>query len=401
MAPEGPEPDAGERAAPAGGSALSGLGPPTAAGRRGRVLTLAHHLGSVGGTESAQLAIFEGLARRGWAVHLVYVSAGDYFGRWRALAETLTRVRATLPARGAPVASTLGTLHTALAGLRPRPEVVYVHNAGDVPVALAVAAATRAPLVTHLHLPPPTRQPGWLNALLGRSAAVLAPSQDTAGRWVDVAHLDRARLSVVPLGIDVERFSPLDDDERRRVRAGIGVGAGEPMILYAGRLERIKGAHFLLEAQGRLAQPAHVVFCGAARDPAYLGELHAAAAGRPVSFLGRRADVAELMAAADLVVAPSNWLETQGLVISEAMACGTPVVASDVGGFGATMRGFPDQLVPPADPAALAEALGRYLPWRRTDPGLGGRSRAWVVEHLSAEHSLEAIDGVLTAARRR
>ena len=64
-----------------------------------RVLTVADHLGSVGGTESAQLEIFRGLARRGWEVHLLYVSRGDYWPQWDALAATTTKIGASLPSR--------------------------------------------------------------------------------------------------------------------------------------------------------------------------------------------------------------------------------------------------------------------------------------------------------------
>ena len=366
---------------------------------RHRLVTVAGHLGSIGGTESAQLAIFTELAARGWEIHLLYASRGDYWARWKELAATTTQIRASLPSPSAPVASTLGVIHGALAGISARPQAVYVHNAGDVPLALSVAAAARSGVVTYLHLPPPSRQPGWLDRLLRHASAVITPSQDTAVRWIKGAHLEPARVHVIPLGIDVERFVPLDAAGRGEVRSAIGVGEDETMVLYVGRVERIKGAHFLLEAVGTLASPVHVVVCGAAHDEAYLDEL-VAMDGR-TTFLGRRTDVAALMAAADLVAMPSNWLETQGLVIGEAMACGTPVVASDVGGLSATLRAFPDQLVPPADPGRLAAAIDQLGPWRRTEPDLGARSRRWVVEHLSLGASVDAIEAVLDGARRR
>ncbi len=364
-----------------------------------RLVTVAGHLGSVGGTEAAQLAIFTELAGRGWEIHLLYASRGDYWARWEELATTTTQIRASLPSPSAPVASTLGTIHGALAGIRARPQAVYVHNAGDVPLALSVATATRSAVVAHLHLPPPSRQPGWLDRLLRHVGAVITPSPDTAARWIEGAALDPTRVRVVPLGIDVDRFVPLGPAERGEVRSAIGVDEDETMILYVGRVERIKGAHFLLEAVETLADPVHVVVCGAANDQAYLDEL-AAMDGR-TTFLGRRSDVPALMAAADLVAMPSNWLETQGLVIGEAMACGTPVVASDVGGLSATLRGFPHQLVPPADPGRLAAAIDRFGHWRRTEPDLGARSRRWVVEHLSLDASIDAIEAVLEGSEPR
>ena len=352
---------------------------------RKRVLTIADHIGSIGGTEAGQLAIFRGLVERGWEVHLLYVSKGDFWPAWRELAATTTQIGASLPKPAAPFSSTFSALGGVLKGIRASPSVIYVHNAGDVPAALAVGAATGARVVMHLHLPPPIRQPSWLNALMRRCAAAIAPSMDTANRWVSRAGLDPARVSAIPTGVDVDRFVPLSREERMAVRASVDVGEEESMVIFAGRLERIKGPHFLVDAVGRLDANVHLVLCGASRSASYLQELQSLAQGHRVSFLGPRSDVPALMAAADISVLPSIFLETQGLVISESMACETPVVASDIGGVGASMRGFPEQLVPPGDPVRLAESIKKYVTWRRTAPDLGPRSRAWVLEHMRFE----------------
>jgi glycosyltransferase involved in cell wall biosynthesis len=366
--------------------------------RRKRVLTIADHLGSIGGTEAGQLAIFRGLVERDWEVHLLYVTRGDFWPAWKELAATTTQIGASLPSSASPLTSSISTLDGVVKGMRTSPSVIYVHNAGDVPIALAVGARTGARVVMHLHLPPPIRQPSWLNGLMRRSTAAIAPSADTANRWISRAGLDPARLSVIPTGIDVDRFVPLPPAERTAVRASIDVGDGEPMVIFAGRLERMKGPHFLVDAVGRLDANVHLVLCGAAKSPSYLQELQSLAQGHRVSFLGRRSDVPALMAAADISVLPSVFLETQGLVISESMACETPVVASDIGGLGATMGGFPEQLVPPGDPVRLAEAIKKYVTWRSTDPGLGSRSRAWVLEHMRFSRTIGAVDEVITDA---
>ena len=364
----------------------------------GRVLTIGDHLGSIGGTESAQLAIFQGLADRGWEVHLLYVSRGDFWPEWESLAATTTKIGASLPTRASPVASTAGALGAVVRGARIRPSVIYVHSAGHVPVALGMAAVVRAPVVAHLHLPPPIRQPQWLNAAIRRASAVVVPSSDAARRWTEAAGLDPARTTVVPTGIDPDRFIPLGDRGRSEVRKAIGVGTDERMILYAGRVEHNKGAHVLIDAMDHTTTPVHLVVCGDARDEIYLGGLQALMGERNATYLGRRTDVASLMGAADLVVVPSSVAETQGLVIGEALACGTPVVAFDVGGIADSMGGFPDQLVPPGDTVQLAEAIERFAAWRRTDPGLGRRSRDWALENLSLDRSVQMLEGVLAGA---
>jgi glycosyltransferase involved in cell wall biosynthesis len=366
--------------------------------RRKRVLTIADHLGSIGGTEAGQLAIFRGLAERGWEVHLLYVTRGDFWPAWKELATTTTQIGASLPSSASPLTSSISSIDGAVKGMRASPSVIYVHNAGDVPIALAVGARTGARVVMHLHLPPPIRQPSWLNALMRRSTAAIAPSVDTANRWISRAGLDPARLSVIPTGIDIGRFVPLPREERMAVRASVDVGEDESMVIFAGRLERMKGPHFLVDAVGRLDANVHLVLCGAAKSPAYLRELESLAQGHRVSFLGRRSDVPALMAAAEISVLPSVFLETQGLVISESMACETPVVASEIGGLGATMAGFPEQLVPPGDPVRLAAAIKKYVNWRHTEPDLGPRSRAWVLEHMRFSRTIGGVDEVITGA---
>ena len=203
-------------------------------------------------------------------------------------------------------------------------------------------------------------------------------------------------MSAIPTGVDLERFHPRPESERRSIRASLGVRPTEDMVLFVGRLQRIKGVHVLLEAARRMPANPKVVVCGGSSEPGYEDEL--LRLGGNTVFLGRRHDVPELMAAADLLVLPSDCPETQGLVVHESMACGTPVVASDVGGLPASMAGFPDHLVKPADVTALSAAIDRFLHWRRDDPGLGERSREWVSAHLSTATTGDAVDAVLNRA---
>ncbi len=217
-----------------------------------------------------------------------------------------------------------------------------------------------------------------------------------------------SRMHVSPTGVDVERFRPLDASGRAAVRAGIGVAPDQRMILYAGRIDPNKGAHLLIEAAWRLDSPAAIVLCGGSSDDLYLDQLkrdmdtlNANTPGSSAEYLGHRFDVPALMAAADLVVVPSDWPETQGLVISEAMSSGTPVVAFNSGGIADSMAGFTDQLVSPIDAGALAQAIDRWVTWRHADPDLGDRSREWAVAHMSSASSADAIDELLSAVLAR
>ena len=172
------------------------------------------------------------------------------------------------------------------------------------------------------------------------------------------------------------------------------------MILFAGRLDPTKGLTHLLEALSRMDQRANLVLCGAAADVGFVDALRQESTHMAVTWLDRRLDVRSLLAAADLVVLPSLVPETQGMVLIEAMSCGTPAVASAVGGIPETLVAFPDHLVPPGDGLTLAATLDRLVGWRRHSPSLGDDSRRWVVEHFALDRTVQKISTVLAELGR-
>jgi glycosyltransferase involved in cell wall biosynthesis len=304
-------------------------------------------------------------------------------------------IRASGFQRAAPLRSSHGVAEAAVGTIRSRAQVVYLHNTGDLPAALLGARMKRAPVVVHLHLPPPFRQPQWLNTLIRQADAVITPSSDTATRWAQVAGLSRDQVTVIPTGIDTGRFVPVSDAARNEQRLALGIGPDTPIILFAGRVDRTKGLAHLLEAQRHMEQDAELVVCGAGSDAEFVDWLRQESSGSGVTWLDRQLDVTSLLAAADVVVLPSLVFETQGMVLIEAMSCGTPAVASAIGGLPETMTAFPDHLVPPGDAVALAATLDRLVGWRRHTPELGSDSRRWVVEHLSLDRTVGAVSALL------
>jgi glycosyltransferase involved in cell wall biosynthesis len=368
---------------------------------RTQLLTIGDKLAAIGGAEIAQLTVVEGLASAGWSVDLLYVTRGDLWPRWDRLTTRARRITASQPDRSRPLRSSFGTAAALVAALGSRVDVVYVHNPGDLPVALAVAGLTRVPVVVHLHLPPPFHQPEWMNWLIRRADAVITPSGDAAERWVRTARLDDRRITVVPTGVDTTRFNPIGDDRRHEERRLLGIEPGTPTVLYAGRLDVTKGLDDLIEAMGRLDHAARLVVCGDGVDRSYVEHLHRSAGGLDVVWLSRRLDVSTLMAAADVVVLPSTVAETQGMVVTEAMACGTPAVATAVGGIPEILADFSDRLVPPGDPAALAAAISRLLHWRTERPDIGPVSSRWVGEHLSVGRTVDQVSTLLATVEAR
>lgn len=145
-------------------------------------------------------------------------------------------------------------------------------------------------------------------------------------------------------------------------------------VLFVGRLSSEKGADLLLEAVARAGADLHVVVAGAGRERAALEE-RATALGIVVEFVGwvPHERVEQLLARARVLVAPSRY-EAQGVAVLEALAGGTPVVCTSVGGLReAVSHGVSGYLAPPEDPAALAVALGAVLSdakrWERLRAG--------------------------------
>jgi glycosyltransferase involved in cell wall biosynthesis len=194
-----------------------------------------------------------------------------------------------------------------------------------------------------------------LERLVARRASTVLAVSDDVGEQLRAAGARDVRLALVPAPAAAGGTRSRDE-----VRAELGAG-GRPLVLTAGRLSAQKAHGLLLDASVRLAprHPAPLVLIagdGPLRDGLALQIEHG---DLPVRLLGRRDDVGDLMAAADVFVLPSLW-EGQPLVLQEALRAGLPIVATDVGGV-ASLLGGAGVLIPPGDPDALASAVARIL----------------------------------------
>ncbi|MGY1621140.1 glycosyltransferase family 4 protein [Geodermatophilus sp. SYSU D00965] len=226
-------------------------------------------------------------------------------------------------------------------GDRSRPLVLTLHNAlpeGGGAKRRVLAVAERATI---------------------RSAdVVLAASGDLADNaWRQGARDVRvAPVSAPPLPAPVRT--------REQVRAELGLADGRPLVVAVGRLHPQKGYDVLLDAAARWAGdprlPAAPLVAVAGDGPLHEELDRRVAAQRlPVVLLGRRSEVADLLAAADLAVLPSRW-EARSLTAQEALRSGTPLVATRTGGL-PELLGDGAELVPVGDAAALADAVAGLL----------------------------------------
>ena len=225
-------------------------------------------------------------------------------------------------------------------------------------------------------------------ALGARGENVATIAELTQLRFLYKASGDR--MVVIPPGVDVGHFYPISPDEAKLY---VGLKPDDRMALFVGRIEPLKGVDTLIQAMSCLkwkdVEPVHLAIIGGnpsaspremSTEMARLQKLcDDLCVGQTVVFLGQR-DQDKLpyyYSAAEVVVMPSHY-ESFGMVALEAMACGTPVIASDVGGLSHLVRdGITGFHVPNGDHVALASTLARLLQDEVLRRKLGQQAWGW------------------------
>jgi D-inositol-3-phosphate glycosyltransferase len=202
---------------------------------------------------------------------------------------------------------------------------------------------------------------------------------------------DPNKMVIVPPGVDVSHFYPIPADE---AKAFVGLKPEDRMILFVGRIEPLKGVDTLINAMCCLQlkdtkRPVHLAIIGG--DPSASPEQMTVEMARlqnlckdlglggTVVFLGKRDQdtLPYYYSAAEVLVMPSHY-ESFGMVALEAMACGTPVIASEVGGLAYLVRdGETGFTVPAEEPEALCERLT----WLLNDPALHEKMSGQAAEY--------------------
>jgi len=302
------------------------------------------------------------------AVDLPKVTPGQAWSCWSAL----RRVRAIIREGGFRIVHTDGPRNTLYGGI--------------------AAALARVPLVWHVRSS--DRDP-YDRLLYRLCSKIILVAGALRGRF-DFARGD-AKFVTIHNGVDLDAFRA---GARPSPPAGLEIRDDETVLVCAGRVEPMKGQACLVEALGKLRErrlSLRLLLCGEIADEGY--REHCEEIGRRcgiadrVRFLGHRDDIAEVLAAADLVVMPSLSGEAFPRAVIEAMAMGRPVVATDVGGTREAIdEGVTGHVVPPGDAEALADRIARLAGNKAMRAAMGQAARRRAEEHFSVEQNARATE---------
>ena len=226
---------------------------------------------------------------------------------------------------------------------------------------------------------------------------ILSPTLAERAQLKWLYQADLSKVSVIPPGVDISHFYPIPKDE---AKAFIGIQPEEQMVLFVGRIEPLKGVDTLIQAmsclnfwEGVSEKTIRLAIIGGDPDvdpeemTAEMSRLQKLAndlsMGKMVLFLGKRSQdsLPYFYSAAEVVVMPSHY-ESFGLVALEAMACGTPVVASQVGGLAYLVQnGVTGYLVQDDDPDEMCQRLKQLLVDHALREELGRQAAQYAQEY--------------------
>ena len=200
---------------------------------------------------------------------------------------------------------------------------------------------------------------------------VSTPAEFAQLQWL--YQCDTRKVTIIPPGVDTSRFYPIPKDEAKEY---IGLSTQQPILLYVGRIEPLKGIDTLIQALAIMRRsgsevcltiiggdPEESTFDRASEVSRLKTISEQAGVADVITFLGKRSQdsLPYYYSAAEAVVVPSHY-ESFGMVALEAMACGVPVVASQVGGLAFLVQdGVTGFTVPVDEPEALADRLMRCV----------------------------------------
>lgn len=277
-------------------------------------------------------------------------------------------------------------------------DVLWLNRPETVVWAQVVSRLAGVPLVVHLHHAPNYRLEKLMMLGVPRFIAVSAHMKQV---WAATG-IPADRIEVVSNAVPATKYTVATPIERGEARRRLGVPEGARAVVFYGRVTRDKGILTVLGAWQTLAlEPARAVLVIAGDQPVD-AEVASALDALPegsIIRLPHRDDVADLLHAADIVVAPSWQPESFGRTVVEALSAGVPAIGADHGGTAEVLDGELTRFaVPPRDAVALADRIAGLLDWRDSEPELGRVVSANVARRYSSDAHVDDVAAILLSA---
>ncbi len=249
---------------------------------------------------------------------------------------------------------------------RYRVDLIYINIARDFKLLQPLYRAMKIPAILHIHIDEPDDSLKWIRA--NRADRILFPSRATMTAVLEHSPwIDSSKCFHVHNAVDLSKYFP---HPTQRLKNELSTDKNLPVIGIVGQLKKIKGQHLFLEMVKGLSLKGVVAqYIIVGDDSVQRGKYETSLKRRAmelgvenkIKFLGYRKDIPEIMSLCDLLVVPSLH-EPFGRVVIEAMACGTPVVASAVGGIVEIFEdGYGGLFFPPGDVDALTEKVTYFF----------------------------------------
>lgn len=364
------------------------------------------------------IEICNSLAQRGHKVNLVYIKKGNLLTQYSQICDHLVEVSSYTPKRK----RIFELLSFSLGLARDVPKIpvtedsiIFCNDFTSVFFGYMVSLLKGIPLIHYIQIPAYEFKFKWRPGLAAVNKFI-AVSNQTKSSWLKLG-IPEEKVSVVYNGIDTEKFKPSENFLVERKE--LGLQSDERVFLFVGRLNRDKGIEVLMKAFALIIEAgvkARLLIAGnPVLDPKedspegrvkYKLSLEQLAADlrieKQVNFLGHMPNTRTLYRASDVTVVPSIWPDPCPRVVIESLACGTPLVASRIGGIPEIlMPTFDNWLFEPGNENELFNTLMQVKDWRYKDVQIGERCRKHILDNFSPEKMIDGIERELLSTLKK
>ena len=350
------------------------------------ILYLTNHL-NIGGISSYVLSLAEGLKKRG---HSVYVASSGGKLLPRFIQEGITFVPIPIKIKSEICPKIMISMFKLLNLMKGKKiDIIHSHSRTTQVLGCLLSRNSGVVHLSTCHGFFKTRLSRRLFPCWGRR--IIAISKEVREHLIRDFKVEENMISLIPNGVDCEKFFNTNPGSGTEIRKRIGLGNG-PIIGIVARLSDIKGHIYLIQAMASVLEKvpgALLLIVGEGKMKNSLNDLtETLQIEKNVFFLPPVTETAEILSVMDIFILPS-LKEGLGLSLMEAMAAGRAVIGSDIGGIRSLIKDRDNGLlVPPADCDGLARAIIELL----NNPGLrqflGNNARAFIKDNFSQERML-------------